>query len=167
MKTVKLSFAIAALCVIMGTVNANGIKLPQAKQTTKVSFKDAALNGAWQSYDQLDKSIFAADVKQSKASAVALTAALTNVKNNTKALAESKAIAAATDADGQRKHFAALSAALTPLFKASGTATGEVYVAHCPMYNDGSDWLTATKEVKNPYYGNKMPACGSITETIK
>ncbi|MFQ5646852.1 MAG: hypothetical protein ACE5GM_07985 [bacterium] len=37
-----------------------------------------------------------------------------------------------------------------------------LYIAHCPMYEKGSDWVQLTKEIKNPYYGSMMLACGSI-----
>lgn len=43
-----------------------------------------------------------------------------------------------------------------------------VYKIACPKFNDGKGafWLSETKEIKNPYYGAKMPGCGSVTETI-
>ena len=42
------------------------------------------------------------------------------------------------------------------------------YVQHCPMANDnnGADWLSKEKEIKNPYYGDKMLKCGMVSETI-
>ena len=44
-----------------------------------------------------------------------------------------------------------------------------LYVMHCPMANNnkGADWVSTSKEVKNPYYGQSMPTCGEVTKEIK
>ena len=45
-----------------------------------------------------------------------------------------------------------------------------IYKEHCPMYNKdkgGAMWLCETKEIKNSYFGSKMPKCGSVEEIIK
>lgn len=44
-----------------------------------------------------------------------------------------------------------------------------IYVMHCPMANNnkGADWLSTSKEVKNPYYGQSMLTCGEVTKEIK
>ncbi|WP_010229981.1 DUF3347 domain-containing protein [Gillisia marina] len=45
----------------------------------------------------------------------------------------------------------------------------ELYVLHCPMANSnkGAFWLSASSEVKNPYYGSAMLTCGEVKDTIK
>jgi hypothetical protein len=43
----------------------------------------------------------------------------------------------------------------------------EIYFQHCPMFNNGSDWLSKQSQIKNPFYGNQMLTCGKTTETIK
>lgn len=44
-----------------------------------------------------------------------------------------------------------------------------LYIIHCPMANNnmGADWLSTSKEVKNPYYGQSMLTCGEVTKEIK
>lgn len=44
-----------------------------------------------------------------------------------------------------------------------------LYVLHCPMANNnkGADWLSNSKEVKNPYYGQSMLTCGVVAKEIK
>ncbi|MBL4862038.1 MAG: DUF3347 domain-containing protein, partial [Crocinitomicaceae bacterium] len=44
-----------------------------------------------------------------------------------------------------------------------------LYQDFCAMYNDGKGaaWLSETKEIKNPYYGNEMLGCGTIQKEIK
>ena len=68
----------------------------------------------------------------------------------------------------QREHFEMLSKDMYDLVKTFGSGQ-ELYYDHCPMYNDnkGADWLSETKEIKNPYLGKSMPNCGIIKENIK
>jgi hypothetical protein len=39
-----------------------------------------------------------------------------------------------------------------------------LYIVHCSMAlnNKGANWLSLEKEIKNPYFGNKMLTCGNI-----
>ncbi|WP_160717314.1 DUF3347 domain-containing protein [Chitinophaga solisilvae] len=68
----------------------------------------------------------------------------------------------------QREHFAEMSEDVMELVKTFGGGR-TLYKGHCPMYNNnkGADWLTTTSEVKNPYMGAKMLACGSVEELSK
>jgi len=69
----------------------------------------------------------------------------------------------------QREHFLMMSEDMYGLVKAFGSGQA-LYHDHCPMYNKdkgGAMWLSETKEVKNPYYGSKMPKCGTVEEMIK
>ncbi|MEJ7769496.1 MAG: DUF3347 domain-containing protein, partial [Chitinophagaceae bacterium] len=68
----------------------------------------------------------------------------------------------------QREHFDMLSAGMYDLVKAIGSEQ-TLYKDHCPMYNDGkgANWLSETKEIKNPYMGKKMRTCGSVKEEMK
>jgi Cu(I)/Ag(I) efflux system membrane fusion protein len=51
-------------------------------------------------------------------------------------------------------------------FRPSGETT---YVIHCPMAdsNKGADWLSTSKEIRNPYFGQSMLTCGEVTKEIK
>lgn len=66
----------------------------------------------------------------------------------------------------QREHFAMMSKDMYDLVKAFGAGM-TLYHDHCPMYKDGSMWLSETKEIKNPFYGYKMMTCGSVEEMMK
>ncbi|NJM52869.1 MAG: DUF3347 domain-containing protein [Blastocatellia bacterium] len=65
----------------------------------------------------------------------------------------------------QRSHFAKLSNNMYALvfnFKANET---EAYLQYCPMKK--ATWLSDKKDIRNPYYGNKMLDCGSVKATLK
>jgi len=69
----------------------------------------------------------------------------------------------------QREHFSLMSELMYDIVKSFGGGQA-LYHDHCPMYNKdkgGAMWLSETKEVKNPYFGNEMPKCGTVEEVIK
>jgi hypothetical protein len=68
----------------------------------------------------------------------------------------------------EREHFSMMSEDVYDLVKTFGSGRA-LYHDHCPMYNEnkGAMWLSETKEVKNPYFGAKMPTCGTVEEVIK
>lgn len=75
----------------------------------------------------------------------------------------------ADDINHQREHFSLMSEVVYDLVKSFGGGQ-PLYHDHCPMYNEdkgGAMWLSETKEVKNPYFGNQMPKCGTVIEVIQ
>jgi len=71
-----------------------------------------------------------------------------------------------SELDPQREHFAGMSKDVYELVKAFGAGI-TLYHDHCPMYNDGSMWLSETKDIQNPYYGPMMENCGSVEEVLQ
>lgn len=69
----------------------------------------------------------------------------------------------------QRDHFALLTRYTYELTKAFNANQEPVYYQYCPMAfdNNGGYWLSAQKEVRNPYFGDKMLKCGRVEETIQ
>jgi Cu(I)/Ag(I) efflux system membrane fusion protein len=88
---------------------------------------------------------------------------LENSKNQLKAIADSDAL------EVQRNHFVRLNDALIPLMERVGSGVQTLYVQTCPMANNnkGAIWLSAQKEIRNPYYGDAMLACGRVIRTIQ
>lgn len=68
-----------------------------------------------------------------------------------------------------RKAFQQVSNTMIGLETSFNTNDEALYVMHCPMANNnkGADWVSTSKEVKNPYYGQSMLTCGEITKEIK
>ena len=70
--------------------------------------------------------------------------------------------------DEAREAFQPLSQAtirLAQVARPSDEAVKTLYVAYCPMAK--ASWLQISKEITNPYMGQRMPGCGSIKHTIK
>ncbi|MBX3288944.1 MAG: DUF3347 domain-containing protein [Acidobacteria bacterium] len=69
------------------------------------------------------------------------------------------------DLEHQRSHFMQLSNNFFSLVLGFKANSAEVYQHYCPMKR--ATWLSSSKEVKNPYYGDKMLDCGSVRTTLK
>ena len=69
----------------------------------------------------------------------------------------------------QRLAFADFNDALYSAIKMFGVVNETVYYQFCPMARNGAGayWLSAVKEIKNPYYGEAMLTCGENKEVIK
>tara|TARA_R110000868_G_scaffold90110_1_gene250385 strand:- start:25350 stop:27038 length:1689 start_codon:yes stop_codon:yes gene_type:complete len=81
---------------------------------------------------------------------------------------ELKKIAASKNIEKQRYSFKILSNDLLKILPKKMSIKEPLYIQYCPMAdkNKGAYWLSFTKEIRNPYYGDKMLNCGSITETL-
>ena len=69
----------------------------------------------------------------------------------------------------QRLAFADFNDALYSAIKMFGVVNETVYYQFCPMARNGAGayWLSAVKEIKNPYYGEAMLTCGENKEVIE
>ncbi len=67
----------------------------------------------------------------------------------------------------QREHFEILTEDISDLITLLGTDK-TLYIDFCPMANNnkGAYWISESKEIKNPYYGDKMLTCGSVKKQI-
>ncbi len=74
------------------------------------------------------------------------------------------------DLKGMRKGLVEFSAQLPDMIKQFGLGDNEnLYVLLCPMAagGKGAIWLQRDKTTRNPFYGLKMPTCGSVIETLE
>lgn len=72
-----------------------------------------------------------------------------------------------SDIGHQREHFELLSVDMVDLVEITGSPK-RLYQQFCPMYNDnkGGVWLSASEEIRNPYFGQKMLTCGTVQKEI-
>ena len=78
------------------------------------------------------------------------------------------AIFNAADLENQRTNFVVLNESIIQFAMNMGTLNPPFYVQKCPMANQnkGALWLSKSKEIQNPYYGDAMLTCGSVIGTI-
>ncbi|WP_103865977.1 efflux RND transporter periplasmic adaptor subunit [Aquimarina sp. I32.4] len=70
--------------------------------------------------------------------------------------------------DNQRTQFISLNEEIIKLISNFDTVDMTIYIQQCPMANrnKGAVWISSEKEIRNPYFGDKMLTCGSIINTI-
>jgi Cu(I)/Ag(I) efflux system membrane fusion protein len=71
--------------------------------------------------------------------------------------------------ENQRAHFVILNENMVAIAMNIEGMDAMLYVQKCPMANNnkGAVWLSAEKDIRNPYYGEAMLTCGSVIEEIK
>jgi Cu(I)/Ag(I) efflux system membrane fusion protein len=70
----------------------------------------------------------------------------------------------------KRSHFSIVSNKLTEAVDIFGIASNQpLYLVFCPMAfdNKGAFWISADKEIRNPYFGDKMLKCGEVKRKFK
>lgn len=80
-----------------------------------------------------------------------------------------KAIGNSDSLESQRDRFATLNESLVPILEIMGSTTQTLFVQKCPMANNnkGAIWMSAEREIRNPYFGDAMLECGSVINTIQ
>lgn len=128
-------------------------------------FNDENLGIAYGHYIRLKEALVASRTGEAKKAATQLEASLGTISNNKEAKTEAARVASSTTLDDQRKAFASLSNEMVTLVKSGELSMGEVYLEYCPMAK--ASWLSNEKEIRNPYFGEKMLKCGTVKETIQ
>ncbi|WPP51875.1 DUF3347 domain-containing protein [Catalinimonas niigatensis] len=175
MKNVKSILLAASLALVLpftktfaqsGHHDAEGHEMHQ-EQAASPEFKDKKLETAYQHYLHLKTALVASDANEAKKGAEMLATSLKEVSNATEAQKVASKIAQTTSLDKQREAFITLSESMGDLVKGA-LSSGAIYKAYCPMVNNnqGAYWLSESKEIRNPYFGDKMLKCGSVKEEL-
>lgn len=129
-----------------------------------VMFKDPKLGKAYDHYLHVKDALVASKSDEAKMGVDELQNSLREINGSTRALEAASKFADATDLEEQRKVFSALSNEMAALVKDGKLSMGMIYLDYCPMAK--ASWLSNEKEIKNPYFGEKMLTCGSVEEMI-
>ena len=83
--------------------------------------------------------------------------------------AELTGMMAETGMEKKRLSFEMVSDMLYDMLKSTGLQGTTIYRQYCPMaFNDkGAYWLSDNTTIRNPYFGDEMLNCGSVTDTLK
>jgi hypothetical protein len=175
-----LAFATAVIIISCGNDNKTETSHENHDQTTTatndaatqpaaVRLQDDQLNAVYQHYIHLSTALANSDVAEAKAASNAIEAGARDLEGGGTIASSAAKITNASGIEAQRAAYEDLSNAMISKVKSSGVSNGEVYVQYCPMAFDdkGASWLSSNKEIRNPYFGNKMLTCGETKETIK
>lgn len=136
---------------------------------TNPVLKNDKLNAVYQHYIHLTTALTNGDVAEAKVAANAIEAGAKDVSGASGITTAASKITSADEIEMQRTAYYEMSKDMADLIKKEGLSSGELYVAYCPMAFDdkGATWLSNSKEIRNPYFGEKMMSCGEVKETIK
>lgn len=134
-----------------------------------VQLKDDKLNAVYEHYVHLTTALVNDDLSEAKIASNAIEVGAAEIPGGKGVATAAARITNSNDIEAQRTAYASLSNEFINMAKKSGVNNGELYVDFCPMaLNDkGAYWLSAGKEIKNPYMGQKMLTCGEMKETIR
>ena len=81
----------------------------------------------------------------------------------------SKSIHENVSIEQQRKSFQVLSNHIIEIVENFDNLEQRLTVQFCPMANNdkGAYWLSSEEKIRNPYYGEMMLTCGSVTKVLK
>jgi hypothetical protein len=158
LKVTKPSFASvdAGVSSSMGKLVADYLKIKDALAADDADGASAAAGSMSADLKATDKSKFTADQK------TFYEKDEDDLKENAEHINAKKVI------DHQREHFGMMTEDFTDLVKAFGS-NAPLYNFHCSTGNDkdGSNWLSETKQIKNPYTGKQNTSCGDVVEVFE
>ncbi len=140
-----------------------------ASKNTAVTLKNDQLNAVYPHYNHLTTALINGDAAEAKVAASAIEIGAKQLEGGTALERAAARITEDKKLESQRATFAALNREFIAMLKKTGLESGELFVAHCPMalHDKGADWVSNSKEIRNPYFGESMLTCGSVKETIK
>ncbi|MBL7869756.1 MAG: DUF3347 domain-containing protein [Flavobacterium lindanitolerans] len=177
-KLIKIGIPIASLFLLIACGNGEN-KKKEVQQNNKTSvpilknpairINDDILNAIYSQYAHLTVALANDNIAEAKLAANAIEAGAREISSDRNLAASAAEIVSAPDIDKQRAAYSKLSNEMVLLLKKAGMGEAELYVEYCPMAfdNKGAVWISATKEVRNPYFGEKMLKCGEVKEIIK
>lgn len=141
----------------------------QTDNQVTIEFENQTTASIYTHYLGIKGALVNSDSKKAMAQAKALSNVLSEDENYKQFKATAELMALTSDIKKQRDFFSTLTDETIKAISQAKIASGEVYKQFCPMAFDGNGgyWLSDSKEIRNPYYGNRMLKCGSVKETIK
>ena len=129
-------------------------------------FIDGMTGKIWHNYLEIKMALTNEDADKAKDVAEAMADSFSPERKELKTIAQQ--LAETEDIEKQRQLFAAFTEKVGPMFE-DALSKGTIYKKYCPMAfdNRGAYWYADVEEISNPYFGDKMPNCGSVEKTIK
>lgn len=141
--------------------------LNTTKETVTASFTNPDATQLYKDYLVLKAALVNTNAAATQKAANALAKNLEGKETYQNVRMVASLIASSTDVEKQREFFVGLNEQTTSILKAA-LASGKIYQQYCPMAFDGKGgyWLSNSDEVRNPYFGDVMLACGEVTKEI-
>ena len=150
------------------TEKSEKVDLNATETKSEVVFADTVANKVYQQYLLVKKGLVNADNAYVREEAKKMELAIPENEMLKQLKYTANLIALNRDIKKQRDFFKTLTEETEKLIGNATISSGEVYKQFCPMAfeGEGGYWLSDSKEVRNPYYGDKMLKCGKVDQVI-
>jgi len=131
-------------------------------------FKDEKTAGVFKQYIQLKTALVNTNAEKATQEASNLMTAFANVGVDKVALQAAQNIVESDDIKAQRTAFVAVTTEVEKMVE-NALSSGKIYKQYCPMAfnNKGAYWLSESKDIMNPFFGDKMLKCGRVDAEIQ
>lgn len=149
------------------TVDTNEQEVYEAAPT-KAVFSDPNATTLFQQYIDLKTALVNTDASTTASIAQKMVAVSDSLEGMSTINQAAKAIAGTEDVALQREQFVPLTEGIEQMVDAY-LESGTIFKQYCPMAFDftGGFWLSNSKEIYNPYFGDQMLHCGKVDSEIK
>lgn len=136
---------------------------------SSVVFTDNKVQQIYNQYIEVKRSLVNANPDRVRQEARKMYNSIDRTEKNKQFRATSQLLSLTKDLNKQRDFFVTITSEMEQMVKNAAITSGEIYKQFCPMAFEGKGgyWLSDSKEVRNPYYGDKMLKCGSVIHTVK
>ncbi|MDT0645743.1 DUF3347 domain-containing protein [Zunongwangia sp. F260] len=130
-------------------------------------FSEDSIAEIYNAYVEVKDALVSTDASEAQEAAENLVSTLEGDSGRSELLEPAQKIAESEDVNQQREAFSELTAAMQPVLEGA-LASGEIYKQYCPMAFEGQGdyWFSSSKEIRNPYFGDKMLKCGRLEQTL-
>ncbi|HBC02767.1 MAG: hypothetical protein CL528_08810 [Aequorivita sp.] len=143
---------------------------PKTYEIAKVEaeFNDPKVEAIFDQYLQVEAALVNTDAAKTATESSKLEALLKDSEADEETQTAVAAMAASEDIAVQRENFETLSSSIEKMLQGS-LKSGTLYKQYCPMAfnNKGAYWISSSKDILNPYFGDKMLKCGRVDSEVK
>ena len=134
---------------------------------TEAEFNDPKIEAVFSQYLQVQAALVNTDASKTASEASRLEPLLRDAQGNEASLQAVSGIANSEDIKVQRENFEKLSIEMETMLNGA-LKSGSLYKQYCPMAfnNKGAYWISSSKDILNPYFGDKMLKCGRVESEI-
>ncbi|MDN3724502.1 DUF3347 domain-containing protein [Aequorivita sp. SDUM287046] len=134
---------------------------------TDAEFNSPEVEAIFKQYLQVEAALVNTDATKTAAEASKLESLLKEQNADETLITATSKMAASDDVNVQRENFETLSAGVEVMLQGA-LKSGTLYKQYCPMAfnNKGAYWISSSKDILNPYFGDKMLKCGRVDSEI-
>jgi len=143
--------------------------LNETSSKEEIVFEDERFTQVYNAYLDLKASLVNTDQEASTHSTRAFFMITKGIDDFKEIFEETIPFVEATTIEQRRIIFSRVSLAVENQIAKEKIISGAIYKQYCPMAFNGKGayWLSDSKEVRNPYFGDQMLKCGVVDSTIE